>query len=489
MDERAALNNDEKRRGKSVLLQVTLAVLSNFSNISPAMSIGFSAVAIPALTHLNRDQISWFASIASLAIPIGCLICGPIADRFGRRCSIGVVNVTALLGWSVVTVAYYTPQSHQYGVLLCGRFLTGIATGLCGTPAAIYMAEVASSELRSVFTTWVSLFYAIGILFVYLLGFLFKDDWGAIALIAAFLPILGMIFLLLFIPESPPWLVTKQRYKQAERNLCKLYDTKELNKEVREELESLINNGNIKTTKTTKTLPQQVVKKLKMLMKRSFIRPYLLIISFFVFQQSTGIFSIMFYAIDVVQGAGVQLDSYITIVIIASVRVVGMVLLSFLSKHFGRRPLSLSSGVGITISMISLGIYVVTVDSTSGLGLIPLLLLITYFLTSTFGFYAIPFAITSEIYPRNIRGTAAGISNGTNFVFNFVAVKLYPWMVSQMGSHGVFFFYGTMGLVGTVFVYFCLPETRGKTLDEIQAIFDSRKDKKDVEVANKEDTT
>lgn len=132
------------------------------------------------------------ASIASLAIPIGCLICGPLADRFGRRCSIGVVNITALLGWSVVTAAYYTPQSHQYEVLLCGRFLTGIATGelisedrfqvdfsnvfvgLCGTPAAIYMAEVASSELRSVFTTWVSLFYAIGILFVYLLGFLLK---------------------------------------------------------------------------------------------------------------------------------------------------------------------------------------------------------------------------------------------------------------------------------------------------------------------------
>lgn len=212
--------------------------------------------------------------------------------------------------------------------------------------------------------------------------------------------------------------------------MCKLYDTKEFNAEVREELESLINNGNIKTTKSTKSLPQQVVKKLKMLKKRSFVRPYLLVISFFVFQQFTGIFSIMFYAIDIVQGAGVQLDSYITIIIIAGVRVVGMVLLSVLSKNFGRRPLSLASGVGITISMISLGIYVVTVDPTSGLGLIPLLLLVVYFLTSTFGFYAIPFAITSEIYPRNIRGTAAGISNGTNFVFNFVAVKLYPWMVS-----------------------------------------------------------
>lgn len=101
-----------------------------------------------------------------------------------------MVNITSLVGWSVVAAAYYTPHSHQYGVLLCGRFLTGIATGelitiayvvysdvfvgLCGTPAAIYMAEVASSELRSVFTTWVSLFYAIGILFVYLLGFLLK---------------------------------------------------------------------------------------------------------------------------------------------------------------------------------------------------------------------------------------------------------------------------------------------------------------------------
>lgn len=61
--------------------------------------------------------------------------------------------------------------------------------------------------------------------------------------------------------------------------------------------------------------------------------------------------------------------------------------------------------------------------------------------------------------------------------------------VIQMGSHGVFFFYGTMGLMGTVFVYFCLPETRGKTLDEIQAIFDGKKSKKDVEIANKDGTT
>ncbi|XP_050301956.1 facilitated trehalose transporter Tret1-like [Anthonomus grandis grandis] len=471
----------QKRKEKSVYTQITLAFLSNFSNIAPGMSIGFSAVAIPALKNLDDQQISWFASIASLATPLGCILSGPIADRYGRKCSIAVVNIAAFIGWLIVASAYHLPN-QQYEILLVGRFLTGLSTGLCGTPAAVYMAEVASSKLRSVFTTWVSLFYAIGIFKVYLLGLILKDDWGTISLIAAVCPIIGLIFLKLFIPESPPWLITKQRLDEAKKNMCRLYGTQTYTAEVREEIETLIANRPIKKEIQQKTLMQQFVKKLKMLMKKNFLKPYAMVLTFFFFQQFTGIFAIMFYAIDIVKGAKVELDPYITIVIIAVVRLIAMILLSFFSKHFGRRPLSIMSGSGIALSMLILGSYIlavkqglITQEQEKSLSFIPLSLLIFYFFISTMGFYPLPFALASEVYPGNIRGTASGISSGSNFLFNFLIVKLYPTMVSNIGAHGVFYFYGTLGLIGTLFVFCFLPETRGKSLEEIQAFFVGKK--------------
>ncbi|XP_076256728.1 facilitated trehalose transporter Tret1-like isoform X2 [Rhynchophorus ferrugineus] len=472
----------QKKKGKSVPLQIFLAFLSNFSNIAPGMSIGFSAVAIPALVSYDQTQISWFASMASLATPLGCVVSGPIADRFGRKIAIAVVNTTAFIGWIIVGSAYYLTE-QQYAVILVGRFMTGLATGLCGTPAAVYMAEIASPELRSVFTTWVSLFYALGIFWVYLLGFLFKDDWGTISFIGAAFPLVGMIFLKYFIPESPSWLVAKNRVDEAKNNMCKLYGTKNYDEDVQSEIEILLSSRGQKKYTHQKTLPQQFAKKVKLLMRRSFWKPFLLVITYFFFQQFTGIFVIMFYAIDIVKGAKVEMDAYVTIVLIATARLVAMLLLSYCSKHYGRRPLSILSGTGMAICMLILGSYILCIkqgiideENEKKLAMIPVILLILYFFISTMGFYPIPFALSSEVYPRNIRGTAAGLGAGANFLFNFITVKIYPSMVDSMSSYGVFFFYGGMSVIGTIFVIFFLPETRGKTLEEIQDYFVKKKE-------------
>ncbi|KAH1000367.1 hypothetical protein HUJ04_000280 [Dendroctonus ponderosae] len=346
---------------------------------------------------------------------------------------------------------------------------------LCGSPASVYMAEVASVELRSVFTTWVSLFYAIGIFIVYLLGLIFKDDWGSIALIAAVFPLIGLLFLQLFIPESPPWLVTKQRFEEARTSMCRLHGTRTYTEDVQLEMETLLNNRRVKKEKTQqKTLPQQFVKKLKMLTRPNFLRPYRLVLAYFFFQQFTGIFAIMYYAIDIVKGAQVALDPHVAIVAIALVRLAGMVLISFLSTRLGRRTLGLASGVGIALSMLALGSYIVLLKRglmAQPLPLVPLALLVFYFFITTIGFYPLPFALASEVYPKNIRGTAAGISTASTFVFNFVVVKLYPTMVAALGDFGVFYFYGGMGVAGTLFVLVCMPETKGRTLEEIQAYF------------------
>lgn len=439
------------------------------------MTLGFSAVAIPTLkSTLSQDQVTWFASMASLAAPLGCFLSGPIADRFGRRISIFCINVTCFVGWLTIYSAY-SAGSSQYLLLLLGRLFTGLSVGLSSAPAIIYMAEVSSSKYRGVFTTWGSIFFSLGILLVYILGSFLKENWGMMALISCFFPCIGMSFVIFFIPETPSWLVGKNRLDEAKENMCSIFGTKEYNSLVQSEIEGLIKAKGVKKNANKKSVAQQMLRKIKYLLKPQCLKPFSLVFAYFFFQQLSGTFVIVFYAIDIVKNAGITLDPYITIIMVASIRVLTAVLVGFISKRFGRRPLSVVSGTGMMLCMFTLACYNLLIDqgkiSGANLTLVPLLAVLFYFFTSTLGFLPVPFALAAEFFPTKIRGTASGLLTGCGYIFNFLAVKIYPSMVDYMHSKGVFFFYGCIALVGTVFLTCLLPETKGKTLEEILAYF------------------
>lgn len=102
---------------------------------------------------------------------------GPLSDRFGRKSALLWINVVSLIGWTVISAAYYT-EEYQYRVLLVGRLVTGLSTGLASMPAAVYMAEVASPKLRGTFTTATAIFFGLGVFIVYLLGAFLKVSKG-----------------------------------------------------------------------------------------------------------------------------------------------------------------------------------------------------------------------------------------------------------------------------------------------------------------------
>lgn len=171
------------------------------------MSLGFSAIALPALKalsnsyRLTNSQASWVgrfftfcalimcnflfyfaASIASVATPFGCFLSGPISDKYGRRTALILINIVGIIGWIIIAVAYHYPET-QYSILLVGRIITGLSTGLSSMPASVYMAEVSSSKLRGVFTTWSAIFFSIGVLIVYALGYYMKVSVGSLYLL------------------------------------------------------------------------------------------------------------------------------------------------------------------------------------------------------------------------------------------------------------------------------------------------------------------
>lgn len=259
--------------------------------------------------------------------------------------------------------------------------------------------------------------------------------------------------------------------------MCKIFGTKEYIPEVANEIETLIKNRGVKSSKQ-KTLPQQVAKKIKYLTRANCLKPLSLIVTYFFFQQFAGTFVIVFYALNIVKEAGVEMDPYVAIVMIGLVRLFSAILVSYISKIFGRRPLSVLSGTGMTACMMVLASYIlaqnqgkVSEDTQQSLLFLPVVLLLLYFLTSTLGFLPMPFAMAAEVFPAKIRGTATGLASGIGYFFNFITVKIYPTMISGIGREGVFFFYGSMSLAGTIFILTLLPETKGKSLQEIEEYF------------------
>lgn len=373
----------------------------------------------------------------------------------------------------MIAVAYHFPTpSNQYTVLLIARIITGLSTGLASMPASVYMAEVSCSKLRGVFTTWNAIFFSFGILLVYALGYCLKDDWGTVAAITAFLPAIGLCILCGFVPESPVWLISKNRLDEARLNLCKIYGVDNESEEIVDEIESLISyKTDNKITYDNKSCSAQ----LQQLLQPNCLKPFVLVLTYFFFQQFSGSFVVVFYAIDIVKQAGVTtLDPYTAIVAVALTRFFASILVSYLSKRYGRRPLSIVSGAGMTLCMITLALYLFLTtnnNNNNNFSWIPIALLITYFFTSTLGFLTMPFAMAAECFPSRIRGTATGLITCAAYVFNFVTVKVYPNMVDAMHSEGVFGFYGGMALLGTIFIVACLPETKGKTLQEIEEYF------------------
>ncbi|KAK9738310.1 Sugar transporter [Popillia japonica] len=474
---------------RSTLIQIALCLIAYFSTIAPSMSLGFSAVALPGLSNptnpyrLSDEQQTWFASIASIATPIGCFISGPISDRFGRKMSLLTINAITFLGWLVLTLAARI-DGQIYAMLLVGRLITGFSTGLASISAAVYMAEVSSPELRGMFTTASASFFSLGIVIVYFLGYLFKDDWGQIALITSVIPVISMLLSVFLLPESPAWLVSKNREMEARSNLTKIYGFKNSTTEIREEIQTLVDNrkkNEIKKNPANTSFFAPLKKKFKYFTRPTCLKPFLIILTYFFFLQFSGVFVIIFYCIDIVKQAGVSIDPYVAIVAIALTRLIGALSVFSISKRCGRRGPSIFSGVFITVCMLGLSAYlyckneeIISKDLAKQLTWIPLTLLVVYFFTSAVGFLTVPFAMAAEVFPTKIRGLASGLVTCLAYGFNFITVKTYAVMMDSMGNAGFFCFYGIMGLLGTIFVMTLLPETKGKTLQEIEELFDKK---------------
>lgn len=208
------------------------------------------------------------------------------------------------------------------------------------------------------------------------------------------------------------------------------------------------------------------------IIKPEIYRPILIMIGFFAFQQLSGIFVVVVYAAKFATSVGVAMDPFLCVVYIGIVRVVAGTIIGLLLDRLGRRPPTIYAAVLMAGCMFGLAICV-KYPVTEQFNWLPTFLILTYVFTSTFGLLTIPFVMNAEIFPQKFRGFGSGITTAAAYSICFVCVKLYPWMLNDLGAYNVCLFYGVCSLISIFYVHFVLPETKGKTLMEIENMFKS----------------
>ncbi|KAG8307779.1 hypothetical protein J6590_013477 [Homalodisca vitripennis] len=203
-------------------------------------------------------------------------------------------------------------------------------------------------------------------------------------------------------------------------------------------------------------------------------KPALLLSAVFTFQQFTGIYITIYYSVSFLKTVGTSVDPYISTVAVGLVRLVMGILTSVLLNKFGRRTLFMVSGVGMSIFIFISGYY--TKEITQGhmeKNVVPVICIMIYISVGVIGFMSIPWTMTAELFPIEIRGVAQSLMMSYVNLVTFGVLKVYPFMDKMVGSYGVQWLFSGCTLVATMFIFVFLPETRNKTLSEIQDYFEN----------------
>ncbi|XP_018567937.1 facilitated trehalose transporter Tret1-2 homolog [Anoplophora glabripennis] len=436
---------------------VTSAVM--LSSASCGMPVGYSAVLLPQLKLINDsmqidDEIgSWIASVHSAATPLGSLLSGVLMDRCGRKLALQIASIPLIVGWILIGL------SRNHAVLLLGRLIAGISAGLTAAAGQVLIGEISEPHLRGMFSSVPFASYSFGILLIYALGTLLP--WRYVAGLSIILP-LASILAFFFLPESPVWLVRHDKIECAKKALTWLRGGNSL--QAKMETEALIHRVDLDNQQHKKT-------SLHTLFQPEVIKPFIIINVFNVMQILSGTYIIVFYAVDIlshIQG-GEGLDHFLVAVLTACVRFIFSIIASILLVLIGRRTLAMLSGLGTSISALCLG--TILQQNCHGEGYLAAVFVLIYVATNTVGFMILPGVMLGELFPAKIRGLAGGL---TFMLFNLVLfgfAKIFPFVKGAVGVSGVFWIFGGASVMASVFLYLTLPETKTKTLSQIEDYF------------------
>lgn len=415
----------------------------------------------------------WAISSALVGCVSGAVLAGIMADIYGRK------KLLILAAMLFTVSAYGTGAANDFNYFIIYRILGGIGIGMASTLSPMYIAEIAPPKTRGLFVSINQLTIVLGILGAQITNMLITEPipnnfapmqileswngqsgwrwmfWGE--LIPA-----GLFFILLFfVPESPRFLTKIGNTQRSTAILTKVGGSAYAEEE----------NQQIK--QTLQKHNQKV--RLKELTNKKSISVIIIGVVLAVFQQWCGINIVFNYAQEIFTAAGYSMnDLFMNIVITGSINLVFTIIAMFTIDKIGRKRLMLFGAASLTLIYLILG-YFYYINLTGWPVLVLVLMAIAAYAVSM---APVTWVVISEIFPNRFRGVAMAISTFTLWVASAVLVQTFPYLNNTLGASGTFWLYGFICLIGFLFVYFKLPETKNKSLEEIETLlFRESKDK------------
>ena len=410
------------------------------------------------LSTLESEIVTSWVTLGAL---FGALVAGGTADRIGRRWTAVTAGVLFALGALIEAV------SPGAGMLTFGRVVTGLGVGFASVVAPLYAAEMAPKWLRGRFVSTYQLAITVGILFAYLAddALTGSDRWRLMFGLAV-IPGVALVIGFLVMPESARWLLRMGRRDEALASLVKVDGPDVADAELAQiEADLLVDR-------------QEGQASWGEVMAPSLRRALWVGVGLAVLQQVTGINAIIYYANEIFAEAGfttAEQQAKATLWAVGVVNVLATLIAVAWVDRFGRRPLLLTGLVGMTVSLAAVGLSFAAMENTAESatsttvgGIVTVLALVVFIASFAFSMGPIVWTLISEIYPNRVRGRAISVATAANWLAAFLVAQFFLSLVDAIGESTTFFLFATLCVVSFVFVWRLVPETKGRSLEEIQ---------------------
>lgn len=404
--------------------------------------------------HWNELQLGWGVSSLLVGAIIGAFGSGILADKYGRK----KVLIYVALFFTLSSLA--TALSISSAMFISARLFGGLSVGSASVLCPLYVAEVAPSRNRGMLVAIYQLAITIGIIVSYIINYWLHnvDNSWRWMFATGIVPSLLFFIGLFFIPESPRWLFRAGQKEKSFQILTKIGGKDLAEIEIKEIADSI--KGDMKSVTIGQLFKPNSRK--------------VILVGFFlaVLVQISGINTIIDYGPKILMTAGIGIkNALLNTSFIGLINCLFTFIAILLIDKTGRRLLYLIGSMGMTLTLIMLACsFYFKLDNMITLVCI---LLFCAFFASCIG--PVFWTLVAEIYPNKIRGSAVAFTSFTQWIFNFLIVLFFPYFLASVGGAITFMFLALMSLIQWLFTYMYLPETKGKSLEEIEQLWNVKK--------------
>ncbi|XP_057950065.1 probable polyol transporter 4 [Malania oleifera] len=425
------------------------------------------------ITEVQQEVLVGILSIISL---LGSLAGGKTSDAIGRKWTMALAAIVFQTGAAVMALA------PSFGVLMVGRLLAGVGIGFGVMIAPVYIAEISPTVARGSLTSFPEIFINLGILLGYVSNYAFSGlpvhiSWR-IMLAVGILPSVFIGFALFIIPESPRWLVMQNRVDEARFVLLK---TNENEREAEDRLAEIQQAAGIANSQKYE---EKAVWHELLSPSPSVRRMLIAGCGIQCIQQVTGIDATVYYSPTIFKEAGIKGNTQLlaTTVAVGFTKTISILVAIFLIDKAGRKPLLYVSTIGMTTCLFSLGLTL----SLLGNGQVGIILAILSVCGNvaffSVGIGPICWVLTSEIFPLRLRAQASALGAVGNRLSSGLIAMSFLSVSRAITIGGTFFVFSAFSALSVAFVYTCVPETKGKSLEQIEKLFQNEKEWRGGEV-------